>query len=407
MTVSIRPAPGSHRRAAVLRHDNFRLLFFASVGSGIGNWLAIIALQSDLYNRTHHSGWWQSGVLAANIVPAIMIGLLFGPLVDRLSRKGLMVASDLGRLGVFAALPFVEKPAAIVALAAVAVIGGGFFRPAVLAGLPNLVSDEELPDANALLQLADWTTTAAGPLLGGVVIAASGPHLAYTLNAVTFAVSAAFVAWIPARLLQSGRPIGRGHWRDLGAGFRAVFASRTLITVLVAWTIAQLAFGFVNVSEIFLARRAYSAGYFGFGVLWAATGVGLVGGALTVTRLAQRYTVRSLYPRALLLLAVGTAGAAAAPTLWIGVVAMIVFGLGNAFAIVQNITLVQRGAADAIRGRALAAIMSANFTMMLIAFIGAGPLTNAFGARVVYVVAAVTFVVAAFVATRLLPRSAS
>jgi MFS family permease len=407
VTVAAGSAPSSRRRAAVLRHDNFRLLFFAAFGSGIGNWLALIALQADLYNRTNHSGWWISAVLAANIVPAIMIGLLFGPLVDRLSRKGLMIASDLGRLGVFAALPFVGSPAAIVALAAVAGIGGGFFRPAVLAGLPNLVSDEELPDANALLQLADWTTTAAGPLLGGVVIAASGPHLAYTLNAVTFAVSASFVAWIPGRLLQSERPIGRGHWRDLGDGYRAVLGSRTLLTVLVAWTIAQLTFGFVNVSEIFLARRAYNAGYFGFGVLWAATGVGLVVGGLTVTRLSRRFSVRTLYPRALLLVAVGTVGAAAAPTVWVGVVAMIVFGLGNAIAIVQNITLVQRGASDAIRGRALTAIMSANFTMMLAAFILAGPLTNSFGPRTVYLAAAGAVVLAALVATYLLPRETS
>ena len=121
-----------------------------------------------------------------------------------------MVTSDLGRLAVFATLPFVSAPALIVALAVVAGIGNGFFRPAVLAGLPNLVDDEELPDANALLQLAEWTTTAIGPLLGGVVVAASGPHLAYVLNAATFAVSAAFVGWIPARLLQSARSIGRG-----------------------------------------------------------------------------------------------------------------------------------------------------------------------------------------------------
>jgi MFS family permease len=105
--------------------------------------------------------------------------------------------------------------------------------------------------------------------------------------------------------------------------------------------------------------------------------------------------------------AVGTIGAAAAPTVWVGVVAMIVFGLGNAIAIVQNITLVQRGAPDAIRGRALTAIMSANFTMMLAAFILAGPLTNAFGPRTVYLAAAGAVVLAALVATYLLPREAS
>ena len=63
---------------------------------------------------------------------------------------------------------------AIVALALVAGIGNAFFRPAVLAGLPNLVGDEELPVANALLQFVDWATTVVGPLAGGAIVALSG-----------------------------------------------------------------------------------------------------------------------------------------------------------------------------------------------------------------------------------------
>jgi len=120
------------RRFALLGHSRFRLLFFATFGSGFGSWLAVIALQIDVYDRTR-SGWWVGGLLIANILPAVFLGALFGPLVDRLSRKGLMIASDLGRLGVFVALPFVGSAAAIVALAAVAGGGEAFFRPAVLA----------------------------------------------------------------------------------------------------------------------------------------------------------------------------------------------------------------------------------------------------------------------------------
>jgi hypothetical protein len=81
---------------------------------------------------------------------------------------------------------------------------------------------------------------------------------------------------------------------------------------------------------------------------------------------------------------------------------MVVCGLGNAIAIVQNITLVQRGAPDLLRGRALTAIMSANYVMMLLAFVAAGPLTNALGPRPVYGLAAGSVVVAALVAIRML-----
>src|SRR5579864_7009145 len=169
---------GLRRRLALLRESRFRLLFLATFASGIGNWLAVVALQIDVYDRTH-SGWWVGALLVANILPAVFLGVLLGPLVDALSRKGLMIGSDLGRLAVFVALPFVGSAAGIVALAAVAGIGTAFFRPAVLAGLPNLVADDDLGGANALLQIVEWTTIAVGPLAGGALTAASGPHLAY------------------------------------------------------------------------------------------------------------------------------------------------------------------------------------------------------------------------------------
>src|SRR5207253_6000367 len=117
------------RRLALLHHRRFRLLFFATFASGVGNWLAVVALQIDVYDRTH-SGWWVGALLVANILPAVFLGVLLGPLVDALSRKRLMIGSDVGRLAVFAALPFTSSASAVVALAAVAGIGNAFFRPA-------------------------------------------------------------------------------------------------------------------------------------------------------------------------------------------------------------------------------------------------------------------------------------
>jgi MFS family permease len=393
----------SLRHVAVLRHDRFRLLFFANLTSGLGNWLALVALQVDVYDRTH-SGWWVGALLIANLIPSIVLGLLFGPLVDRLSRKGLMIASDVGRLAVFCALPFAGNATTIVALAIVAGIGNAIFRPAVLAGVPNLVSDADLPDANAILQLAEWGSTALGPLLGGVLVAAAGPHSAYWVNAVTFLFSGLFVSGIPARMLQSERSLSRGHWTELREGFHAVRRSRPLFTVLVVWTIVQIAVAATNLAEIFLAKRTLSSGDFGFGLLWSASGVGLVVGALIANGAVRRFGVRTAYPRALLLWALGMAAAAASPDIWVAATAMAVANIGNGVAIVVNITLVQRGAPDNVRGRALAAIMSVNALMLLIVFLIAGPATNALGARAVYAISAGSLVLAAALAARMLPR---
>ena len=84
-----------------------------------------------------------------------------------------------------------------------------------------------------------------------------------------------------------------------------------------------------------------------------------------------------------------------APDVWIGAAAMVVAGVGNGAAVVGNITFVQRGAPDQIRGRAFTLLMSANYGVLGIAFVAAGPVTNAIGARWAYAVAACAIAVAA------------
>src|SRR6266545_4949855 len=139
------------------RAPDFRGLFLATLASGLGTWLAVIALTVDVFDRTH-SAKWVSALLIADFLPAVVIGLVFGPLLDRLSRRRLMIVSDLARVAVFAALPFTDTAGGIVVLAGAAGFATGFFRPAVFAGLPNLVSERDLPEANSLLRSVEYLT---------------------------------------------------------------------------------------------------------------------------------------------------------------------------------------------------------------------------------------------------------
>ncbi len=271
------------RQLAPLGVAGFRLLFASTLASSVGTLLAAIALAIDVKQRTN-SGTWVGAVLIVDFLPTIVVGLALGPLLDRLSRRKLMIVSDLLRAAVFAALPFATNAATIVALALVAGLATGFFRPAVYAGVPNLVPDELLGDANALLQTVENAAWAIGPLLGGVLTAAWGPHAAYWINAVSFLVSAVLVARIPARLLQSTIALTRGHWTDLKDGFAVVFTSRPLLAVLVAWGVATIGSGAITVSEIFLAQNTLHAGDWGYGLLYGAIGAGLVVGSLAEQR---------------------------------------------------------------------------------------------------------------------------
>ncbi|HZS30874.1 MAG TPA: MFS transporter [Gaiellaceae bacterium] len=370
----------SAAQLAPLRLAGFRNLFLATLGSSVGTLLASIALAIDVQDRTN-SGPWVFAVLVVEFLPTILVGLLLGPLLDRLERRSLMIAADVLRVGVFAALPFAPNAATVVGLALVAGLATGFFRPAVYAGVPNLVDDELLPQANALLQTVENLSWAVGPVVGGLLTAAAGPSAAYGINAASFVVSILLVVRIPSKLLQSERALSRGYWRDLGDGFLAALRSRSMLAVLVAWGIASLGVGAANVSEIFLAKHTFSSGDFGYGLLYGAIGGGLVLGSFASAGLLERWGVAAVYGASLTLMGVGYAASAASPNVWVAAVCCVVFGIGNGAAVACNALLVQRGTFDLLRGRALTFVMSATYLAVAIGE-GVGGLTlHRVGAR--------------------------
>lgn len=308
-----------------------------------------------------------------------------------------MVAADLVRAAVFFALPFTGRAAVIVGLAAVAGIANGFFRPAAYAGIPNLVSDEDLPAANALVQASENVSWAIGPILGGLLVAAAGPHTAYWINGASFVLSATLIARIPRRMLQSRLALTRGHWRDLADGFAVVMRSRALLAVLAAWGIACLGNGGANVTEVFLAKDTFRAGDFGYGLIYGAIGGGLVLGSFAGSALVERLATARTYAGALLLMAVGFGAAAASPDIWVAAACAAVGGAGDGAAIVCNALLVQRGARDEVRGRALTLVMSATFLAMAVANGIAGALLRTVSPRLIWGGAAGAYVVAALV----------
>jgi MFS family permease len=384
-------------RLALLRDPpSFGLLALATLTSALGTWLAFVALTIDVFDRTE-SATWVSALFIADFLPAIVIGVAAGTLVDRMPRRRLMIASDLVRVAVFALLPFAGSAAVIVALAAVAGFATGFFRPAVYAGLPNLVPDRDLANANSILQTIENAAWGLGPILGGVLVAATGPDPAYWINAATFLVSAALLARIPSRLLQAAAAIGRGYWRDLADGFALIRRSRALLTVLGAWNIVMLATAGANVSEVVLAKDAFSAGDFGYGLLVGATGVGLAMGSLFAGSFLESRSIAAVYGAAIGLIALGLGAAAASPNVWVAAVCVAFVGAGNGAAVVCNALLVQRGAPDSLRGRAFTVLMSSNYVVLGLGMVAAGPITDAVGPRTVWAVAGLLAAVGAVI----------
>lgn len=388
------------RLALIRTNPQFRSLLIATAGSAVGTYLAALVLSVHIFDETG-SGRWLAALLLADFLPIVVIGLTLGPLVDRLSRRRLMIGADVVRGVTFCLLPFVDDPATIVVLAGVNGIATGFFRPAVWAGLPNLVADDEREQATSLLSTVEHLAWMVGPVVAGLLISFSGPDPAYWLNAASFLVSAVLLSRIAASSLQSSESLSRGHWRDVRDGFGLVLRERSLLTVLLVWNIAAMATAGVNVAEVVFVKDDLGAGNVGLGFLVGATGVGLIVGSFFASYALGSIGMRFVYGGSLALMGLGFGAAAAAPSLVVAAVLAALATVGNGCAIVCNQVLVQRGAPDEMRGRALSVLMSTYYGTLGLAMAGAGLLVDVAGARAVWGLAGGIYLTASIVALAL------
>jgi MFS family permease len=384
--MGVRSALGNHLR--LFRYHGLRRLFWATLISNAGTWLALVALAIDVFDRTHSSAW-VGALFVTEVLPIALLGFFLGPMLDRLPRRSLMIASDLFRAGVFVALVVAPGAWAIIGLATLAGLASGLFTPAVYAGLPNLVEKNDLASANGLFQTAGSATMVIGPLGGGILVAALGPHPAYVVNAVSFVFSALLVSGIRPRGLQRPRAAStHSYLHDLSEGIGAIFRSRPLVTVFVAWNLAMIGLAAANTAEIELVKRSFGAGDLGYGLFVAATGLGIFVGALSARTLFLKLPFALVYATGFLALAGGIGLIALIPPFALAMALLVAVGGGNGLLLTANAMLVQQGAPDELRGRSFTTIMSANALVLTVASLGAGVTADHTSARLVWALAA-------------------
>ncbi len=376
----------------VPEHRAYRNLLLARLISALGTWTAFFAVRIALFNQTN-SAVWVSALLFAELVPGVILGIAVGPLIDRWPRQRMMVLSDLGGAATFGVLPFVHSPAGICALSAVAGFSAAFFRPGCYSAIPNLVHEESLVAANALMQGAENMATLMGPVLAGVGVALLGSGTVYGLNAVSFLVSALLLVRIGNRLQSRiAARIGRTHWREVRAGLSLVRSDRHLSSIFLIWSWATLSYTGINVAEIVLTTDAYGAGNVGFGIFVAFSAAGILIGNVVAFWFIDRLTVYGGYRTSFLVTAVGVATCAVSPNLAIGCVGAVVFGIGNGIGLVCNVTLIQQVVSDDRRGQIFAVLGSLVQTFTLIGTLAAGPITESVGPRAMWGISAALLV---------------
>jgi MFS family permease len=264
----------------LLREPQFRRIFLAQSVSTLGDSIAPIAVAFAVL-ATSHSATDLGLVLAARTLPLVIFVLIGGAWADRLPRKPLMVTSDLARLctqGAFALVLTQHSPAlwSLMLLQAGNGAATAFFRPASSGLVQEAVPVAERQSANGLLSATNNTSTILGPVIAAVLIALVGNAWAVGADAISFGVSAIFLARVvvPRRVLKERV----GIWREIGEGFRAIVATRWLGLEILGFSEFQL---FTLASYSVLGPVISQAHYDGattWAIVASASGVGALVG---------------------------------------------------------------------------------------------------------------------------------
>jgi MFS family permease len=365
------------RTTELLRNEGRARAFFVVLAqSALGNGAAYVALIVIAYER-FESGWAIGLILFADLVPAMLLGPLFGAAADRWSRRGCLIVADVLRAAAFLGIALVDSFVATFALAIVAGAGTGLFTPAALAGLPSLVHPSRLPAATALFGAIADIGFILGPAIAAAVLALGGPEAILLGNAVTFAISG--VALTQIRFGAAPRP-ATGEAADAGLLSGAREGLRELIgmagiRVVVAASGAMLLFaGLFNVAELPFAKDDLGAGDVGFGVLTAIYGLGFVAGSLSGSKGGSAPELKARFLLGLAVVGVGFVACGLAGSMAAAVPAFALAGVGNGLVLVYERLLIQTTVPDRLMARIFGVKDGLTAWAFAVAFIAAGGL---------------------------------
>jgi MFS family permease len=233
--------------STVFEHAAFRRLWLANVLSQTGSQISRIGLILVVVERTG-SVAALALLVCLEALPAAIVAPLAGAVVDRRSRRAVMVSADLVRFASVMVILAAPTYGTICAMAAVHSVATGFFQPARAAALPLAVPREHIVAANSWDQGAANLMFIVGPALGTELLLALGLSWTLIVDGATFLLSASLIPSLPgdnmrgrepAPLLASAVDDIRSGWRylrthDLALHLSALFFVSLLCAGL--WT---------------------------------------------------------------------------------------------------------------------------------------------------------------------------
>lgn len=390
--------------AGLLRRSaDFRKLWAAGAISQLGSFVSNLAIPLFALLDLHATVLQVALLTTLRTGSQVVVGLLAGALVDRVRRRPVMIAADLGRMLLFGSIPVaaVLHVASIGQLYLVVFAGGMltiFFDVANSAHLPLLVGRDDLVEGNARLQINQSVGATVGPSIAGALVQWFGAPFAVVLDALSYLASA-----IGIRLIRTPEPVPTADrpplLGEIKAGLRFVFG-HSVIRPIAGYLFTEAFFqgaGFMGLLTVFLVGPLRLTP----GLIGLLGGIGMLG-AVTGSLLATRVAARLGLARALFAsgIAIGV-GALLIPLTQPGwlvscyVAGNAILGFSIILNIVTEVSITQAACPDELRGRMTATLRLMGYSGLPLGSLIGGVLGTILGVRPTIWAAAIGMLLAA------------
>lgn len=384
--------------ADVLRITVMRRVWYAQLVSLFGDFLALFAVIAVVSFRMHGTAAQLTGIQISYMLPIVFVGPIAGVFVDRWPLKPTLVSSDLLR----AVLALLLIPATSVwqvygVLAALSCVSA-FFGPAQTVTIRSHVPTTGLMSANALMQIAFMGSRIIGPSIAGVLVYFFTPSVCYTIDVLSFLVSASLIASVaivrPAAMpAPAGSSSNRIHqiWIDMRAGWSFIVHHAAILFFVIAMAAGLFTIGCFGPLVSIYVRDTLRADPGIFGFVSGMVGVGLLVGTQIIRKVAAKGWISDTGLVIWGLVGIGLG------VLLLGAVAHIAatfaatFTIGFAFAaiMVPASTLIQRETPPDMLGRVGSTNASVVFLGQILGLAVSGVLAELVGVRTVFLLCAV------------------
>ena len=340
---------------AMFSSPGFRRLFAGMATSMFGDSVMLLVLSMWVKSLTGSNA--QAGLTFFWMVVPTFIAPLFGLFVDRLRPKLVLAWGSLASAIAVLPLTLVRDAGDVWIVWGVAFLYGisMIVLPAALNGLlKEIVSDEQLVQANSSLQTVKEGFRLVGPIIGAGLFAWLGGWAVAVLDAATFVAAAVIIG---SMALQDKRPArSEGNWlTEMSGGVRHLWSDQILRHTLVGLGLMLLVLGFSEAS-IYAIIDVFEKPVEFVSVVVTVQGIGALLGGLTATWWVRRIGEVGAFAVGALVLATALGVIAATESLPVLLFDVPLFGYSIPLVIVAFMTLIQRRTPLRLMGRASTAV---------------------------------------------------